>query len=151
MTRAIVILQGMHQLRTRTRLPNDRFSRAADLHLPDFRQSLRRRAGRSHIIKRLPHDKVATHVATSLVDRKAAVICERTGLVGAELERHAPIGRRTLRDAIFVDREAVGDVLRDQRDADDVVLIHLESFGPERVSTSCNGELPHGSRLFASL
>src|SRR3954468_6010209 len=54
----------------------------------------------------------ALHVLALRILRECAIVGKAAGLVCAELERHGLAGARALGDAVAVDREAVGDVLR---------------------------------------
>jgi L-asparagine transporter-like permease len=90
---------------------------------------------------RLPDDELALHLLAALVLREVAVVREAAGLVGAELEDHGLSVGGALRDAIWsVDREAVGKILGAERNANQVVLLHLDACGREGELVADDGD-----------
>src|SRR5258705_13953557 len=83
----------------------------------------------------------AFHVLALLVLREVAVERELAGLVGAELERDALAGAGALHDAVALDGEAMGDVLRRERDLDQVVLVDGQAGGGKGVVVAGDREL----------
>ena len=57
-----------------------------------------------------PDDELAAHAPAAVLDLEVAVVGEGTGAIGAELEGDRMAGADALRDAVLVDRQAVGDV-----------------------------------------
>ncbi len=81
----------------------------------------------------LPDHQLPDHLPAPVVGRQVAVDREPAGLIGAELENNRLSGLDALRNAVFINGEAVRNVPGRERDAHQIVLPNLEACGTEGV------------------